>query len=86
METELYTAVQSLITLIERTDFTRRVSVTLDMGNSMIAFVLIVAALAVGLGFTLGSAYQERKDEDQLKTYELKEKYADIVERKENDA
>ena len=54
METELYYAIQSLITIIERTDFTRELSVTLGMGNTMLAFVLIVAALALGLGFLLG--------------------------------
>ena len=79
MENELYLAIQSLITLIERTDFTRQISVNLDIGNSMLGFVLIVALLSLLLGFMIGSVYQEKKDFEQFKTDKLMQKYEVIV-------
>lgn len=86
METELYTQIQALMTLIERTDFTRQVSVSLDMGNSMLGFVGIVVIISTLLGFMLGSAYQEKKDEEEFKTEGLIRKYEVMLKEPKDDA
>lgn len=54
METELYSAIQALITLIERTDFTRQITVNLDLGIGMIGFILLAVMLSLCLGYSLG--------------------------------
>lgn len=86
METELYTQIQALMTLIERTDFTRQVSVSLDMGHSMLGFVGIVVIISTLLGFMLGSAYQEKKDEEEFKTEGLIRKYEVMLKEPKDDA
>lgn len=86
METELYTQIQALMALIERTDFTRQVSVSLDMGNSMLGFVGIVVIISTLLGFMLGSAYQEKKDEEEFKTEGLIRKYEVMLKEPKDDA
>lgn len=55
METELYYAIQALITLIERTDFTRQVSIRLELGVGMVGFIVLMSLLAFGLGYMIGS-------------------------------
>ena len=72
--------------LIERTDFTRQVSVSLDMGNSMLGFVGIVVIISTLLGFMLGSAYQEKKDEEEFKTEGLIRKYEVMLKEPKDDA
>lgn len=54
METELYSAIQALITLIERTDFTRQVTVNLDLGVGMLGYILLTVILALLLGYEIG--------------------------------
>lgn len=54
METELYSAIQALITLIERTDFTRQVTVNLDLGVGMLGYILLTMILALLLGYEIG--------------------------------
>ena len=55
METELYYAIQALITLIEKTDFTRQVTVKLDLGAGMIGYILLAVLLSLCLGFSIGT-------------------------------
>lgn len=63
METELYSAIQSLIALIEKTDFTRQVTINLDLGMSMLGLLILIIIISALLGFVLGSAWQEKKIE-----------------------
>jgi len=55
METELYSAIQALITLIERTDFTRQITVNLDLGAGMLGYILLAVILATLLGYQMGA-------------------------------
>jgi len=54
METELYYSIQALITLIERTDFTRQITVNLDLGAGMLGYILLAVILALLLGYEIG--------------------------------
>lgn len=54
METELYSAIQALMTLIERTDFTRQITVNLDLGAGMLGYILLTMILALLLGYEIG--------------------------------
>lgn len=56
METELYYAIQALITLIEKTDFSRQVTVKLDLGVGMMGFMILAVILALALGYSIGSS------------------------------
>lgn len=55
METELYSAIQALITLIERTDFTRQITVNLDLGAGLLGYILLAVILATLLGYQMGA-------------------------------
>lgn len=61
METELYYAIQALITLIEKTDFTRQMTVNLDLGVGMLGYILLAVLLSLCLGYSIGTRKGETK-------------------------